>query len=143
MQREMAQLLADLLAGVPAARLSTSPAPGKWSILEIVAHLAEDELVTSWRYRQMIENPGAALPGFDQDLWAKVGRYSAWTLDEALSMFRLLREANLRMLDHLTEQQWECGGIHAERGPITVRVLARYMAGHDRNHPDQIRNLLA
>jgi hypothetical protein len=143
MQRETPQLVADLLTGVPAVQLSTSPAPGKWSVLEIIAHLAEDELVTSWRYRQMIENPGVALPGFDQDLWAKVGHYSAWTLDEALTMFRLLREANLRMLDNLTPEQWECGGIHGERGPITVRVLARYMAGHDRNHLDQIRNILA
>ena len=143
MQREMPQVLADLLANVSPELLSKSPAPGKWSIIEIVAHLAEDELVTSWRYRQMIENPGVALPGFDQDLWAKVGRYSAWTLGESLSMFRLLREANLRMLENLTAEQWDSGGIHGERGPMTVRSLALHMAGHDRNHLEQIRRILS
>jgi len=143
MQREMPQLLADAIANVPPDRLRLSPAPGKWSVLQILAHLAEDELVTTWRYRQMIENPGVLLPGFDQDLWANVGRYSAWTLEEALSMFRLLREANLRMLAHLTEDQWQSVGIHGERGPMNVRSLDRHMAGHDRNHLDQIRRILS
>jgi hypothetical protein len=57
-------------------------------------------------------------------------------------MFRLLREANLRMLVRLTADEWECYGIHAERGRLTVRDLARHMAGHDRNHLEQIRRAL-
>jgi uncharacterized damage-inducible protein DinB len=142
MQREMPQLLADLVADVPPERLSESPSPGKWSVLEILAHLAEDELTSSWRYRQMIENPGVALAGFDQDLGAKIGHYREWTAAEALSMFRLLREANLRMFANLTPEQWECHGVHAERGAMTVRELARHMAGHDRNHLEQIQRIM-
>ena len=69
MQGETPRLLAELVEGVPPARLSARPAHAKWSVCEILAHLAEDELTTSWRYRQMIESPGIALPGFDQDLW--------------------------------------------------------------------------
>jgi hypothetical protein len=143
MQREMPGLLADLLRDVPAQRLCRRPAPGKWSIVEIVSHLAEDELTSSWRYRQMIENPGVALAGFDQDLWAQLGDYPAWPVTDAFQMYRLLREANLRMLLQLRPEQWECFGIHAERGRITVRDLARHMAAHDRNHLDQVRALLA
>jgi uncharacterized damage-inducible protein DinB len=142
MQREMPQLLADLIANVSPERLRVAPAPGKWSVLQILAHLAEDELTSTWRYRQMIENPGVTLAGFDQDLWAKLGDYSAWTAEDALTMFRLLREANLRMLEKLTPDQWDSPGTHAERGPMSVRVLARHMAGHDRNHLDQIRKIL-
>ena len=73
MQREMPNLLADLVAGVPLDKVSARPAPGKWSIGEIVAHLSETEWAASWRYRQMIEHPGAALPGYDQDLWERLG----------------------------------------------------------------------
>ena len=142
MQSEMPAILAELIRGVPPAKLGKSPAPGKWSVGEIIAHLAEDELTSSWRYRQMLEHDGVALAGFDQDLWAKLGNYSAWKPQESLEMFRLLREANLRMLRALSPQQWECFGVHAERGRITVRDLARHMAGHDRNHLDQIRNIL-
>lgn len=141
MQAEMPQLLAELVRSVARERLTTRPAPGKWSVCEILAHLAEDELTTSWRYRQMIENPGVVLAGFDQDLWTQLGDYNAWMPEDSLQMFRLLREANVRMLQRLTAEQWDRHGVHAERGPITVRSLARHMAGHDRNHFDQIRRI--
>ena len=97
--------------------------------------MAEDELVSSRRYRQMIENSGLTLPGFDQGQWARLA--SA----QALDMFRLLREANVRMFARLTAAEWQCHGIHAERGRMTVADLARQMAGHDINHIDQIRRL--
>jgi hypothetical protein len=142
MQREAPQTLARLIAGVAQSELIRRPGPGKWSVTEIVAHLAEDELASSWRYRQMLqyENPG--LPGFDQDLWAKLGEYAGWNLEEALAMFRLLREANLRLFARLTERQWERGGVHAERGKRTVRDLCRHMAAHDINHIEQVRRIL-
>jgi len=123
-------------------RLRRRPEPQKWSIVEIVAHLAEDELVTSWRYRQMLETPGCALAGFDQDLWERLGRYGTWSMDEALLMFRLLRKANLRLLQDLSPEQWQAFGVHAERGRITVRDLVFHMAGHDLNHIEQIRRIL-
>jgi DinB superfamily len=142
MQRETPRLLAGLIEGVPLEKLCARPAPSKWSVSEILAHLAEDELTTSWRYRQMIESPGIALPGFDQDLWARLGDYGAWGPEDALQMFRLLREANLRMLGRLRSEEWESHGVHAERGPMTVRTLCLHMAGHDRNHIEQIRRIL-
>ena len=142
-QAATADEIAQYIAAAPAAELHRRPQPGKWSVVEIIAHLAEDELVTSWRYRQMLENPGCALPGFDQDRWATWGRYQEWSADEALSMFRLLRAANLRLLRALTEDEWTRWGTHAERGRISVRDLARHMAGHDRNHLQQIRIRIA
>jgi hypothetical protein len=57
----------------------------------------QDELTSTWRYRQMLEYDSAELAGFDQDLWARLGDYESWKSQEALEMFRLLREANLRM----------------------------------------------
>jgi hypothetical protein len=142
MQAETAGVLADLIAGIPDAVLRQRPRPDKWSVGEILAHLAEDELATGWRYRQMIEHGGCPLASFDQDLWARLGDYGAWDPAAALDLFRLLREANLRLLRRLTPEQWRCQGIHAERGPLSIADLARHMAGHDRNHLDQIRERL-
>jgi hypothetical protein len=141
-QRESPRILAALIDGAPDAVLRRRPAPGKWAVGAIIAHMAEDELVSSWRYRQMLERSGATLAGFDQDEWARLGAYESWAPTEALEMFRLLREANLRMFAGLTEEQWQRWGIHEERGRITVRDLARHMAGHDANHIGQIRKLL-
>jgi uncharacterized damage-inducible protein DinB len=143
MQHDAPGTIAELIAGIPEAALRQRPLPNKWSVVEIIAHMAEDELTSSWRYRQMIENSGCALAGFNQDEWARLGDYASWKPAEALQMFRLLREANLRMLRRLTADEWERFGTHEERGRITVRELARHMAGHDMNHMDQIRAILA
>ena len=142
LQASTPQEIADLIANVSEPALHKRPQPGKWSVVEIIAHLAEDELVTSWRYRQMLENPGCALAGFDQDKWAAWGRYQEWEAEDALTMFRLLRDANLRLLRGLTPEEWTRSGVHAERGRITIADLARHMAGHDRNHLEQIRRLV-
>ncbi|HKW68522.1 MAG TPA: DinB family protein [Terriglobales bacterium] len=142
MQREAPDTIAGLIAGIAPARLKQPPAPGKWSVLQIIAHLAEDELASSWRYRQMLEHDGAELSAFDQDLWARVGDYSSWQHEEALTMFRLLRQANLRMFARLSPQQWQRCGTHTERGKVTIRELCRHMAAHDVNHIEQIKRIL-
>ena len=90
----------------------------------------------------MIEHDGVVLYGFDQELWAQLGNYATWNARDALELFRLLREANLRMLHALLSEQWERSGGHVERGTLTVRELARHMAAHDINHTKQIEQLL-
>lgn len=142
MQARTPTILAELTKGVSDEALRRRPLPDKWSVGEILAHLAEDELVSSWRYRQMIENNGCTLASFDQDEWARVGNYASWKPADALHLFRLLREGNLRMLRELTADEWARHGVHAERGKITMTDLARHMAGHDMNHVDQIRAIL-
>jgi uncharacterized damage-inducible protein DinB len=142
MQTDAPEILTELIYSVSTETLHAQPAPGKWSVAEILAHLADDELVTSWRYRQMLENPGCALTGFDQDKWARLGDYANEDPASALQLFRLLREANLRLLRRLTPEELQSHGIHAERGKITVQDLARHMAGHDMNHINQIRKIL-
>lgn len=142
LQKETPTILRQLIAGASTDQVMKRPAPGKWSVGEILAHLAEDEIATAWRYRQMIEHNGIELPGFDQDLWSRVGDYASRSPQESLELFRLLRQANLQFLGQLSPEQWECYGIHAERGRITVRDLAAHMAGHDANHVEQIRNIL-
>lgn len=142
MQREVPTTLAGLIQNIPVEKLNRPPSPGKWSVTQILMHLAEDELTSTWRYRQMLQYDAPELPGFDQDLWAHLSDYSSWDPQDALAMFRLLREANLKMFAQLSPQQWERHGIHLERGKLTVRDLCRHMAAHDINHIEQIRKIL-
>ena len=142
LQEQTAADLAELLAGASDQQLRARPSRDKWSIAEILAHLADDEISSAWRYRQMVEHNGIELAGFDQELWARMGDYSSRMPQESLELFRLLRKANLQFLRKLTPEQWECFGVHAERGRITVRSLAAHMAGHDANHVEQIRRIL-
>jgi uncharacterized damage-inducible protein DinB len=141
-QRETPGALARLIGNAPEAALRQPPAPGKWSVVAVLAHLAEDELSSSWRYRQMLEQPGVALASFDQEEWARRGAYGSWDPHEAIEMFRLLREANVRLLAGLTAEEWQRWGRHAERGRMTVAELAGHMPEHDARHIEQIRGIL-
>ena len=141
-QRETAAKLAKLVEGASGDQLARRPAPDKWSVSEILVHLAEAEVSCFWRYRQMIEHNGSTIIPFDQDLWYKLGEYGSRDPQESLQLFRLMRDANLRMFDQLAPEHWQRGGVHTERGPMTLADLARQMAGHDINHVAQVQKLL-
>jgi hypothetical protein len=141
-QTETIRSLAQLVEAAPENKLRQRPAPDKWSVTELLAHLADAEISASWRYRQMIEHNGGPLSPYDQELWNKLGDNASRQPAESLQLFRLLREANLRMFAQLTPEQWQCHGMHAERGEMSVRDLALQIAGHDLNHVEQIRKIL-
>jgi hypothetical protein len=135
---EAPRKLAVLVDGVTSEQLARRPAPGKWSIQEIVAHLADDELVGGYRLRMILSSPGTAIQAFDQDIWARTGRYEQIDVRSSLELYRVLRQANLELLRSLDSAEWEMFGVHAERGVETVRDIAMYFAGHDINHFRQI-----
>jgi DinB superfamily len=141
-QRETPEALAQLVAGVPSERLGTRPAPDKWSVAELLVHFAEAEIAASWRYRQMIEHSGCPLQGYDQELWHNLGDYAGRDPQQSLQLFTLLRKNNVDMFERLKPEQWECYGMHAERGQMSVRDLLQQLAGHDLNHLIQIRGIL-
>ncbi len=142
-QAASAKKLDRLLKGVPAARLRKRPAPDKWSVAEIMAHLADSEIVTSFRLRQILGTPGSPIPAYDQDAWAKACRYEKRDARKSLEIFGALREANLALLKSLSAEQWKHHGMHSERGPETVERLVTLIAGHDLNHTQQIERIVA
>ncbi len=133
--------LASLVQGMSTSDLEWRPGSGKWCTREIVAHLADDEVVGAYRIRLILSAPGTAIQAFDQDVWARTGRYAARDLGESLELFRVLRYANLALLRSLSPAEWETCGVHAERGMESLRDVARYYAGHDINHFGQIESI--
>jgi hypothetical protein len=141
-QAATARKLERLIKGVPRSRLRKRPAPGKWSVVEILAHLADTEIVVGWRMRHILGAPGTPLQAFDQDAWAASGHYDTRDPRKSVEQFRILREANLALLKTLAPEQWKRHGLHAERGPETIEHIVRMMAGHDLNHTKQIERIL-
>ena len=140
--RQTSRELASLVKGHDADSLRRNPEAGKWSVAQIVTHLAESEVVATWRYRQILERSGGNITPYDQDVWERLGDYAHADPMASVELFRLLRERNVQLLDRLTSEQWEMYGIHAERGEESVRKLVRMMAGHDVNHLQQVRRIL-
>jgi hypothetical protein len=138
-----ANKLARLIQGMPASKLRKRPAPDKWSVAEILAHLADSEIVRSWRIRQILGAPGTPVQAFDQDTWVAAGHYEKRDPRKSVELFRVLREANLELLKALTKEQWKHHGVHAERGEVTIEHLVRMNAGHDINHTRQIERILS
>jgi len=141
-QASTAKTLASLLKRGTPAKLRKRPAPDKWSVAEIVAHLADVEIVTGWRLRSILGAPGTPIQAFDQDAWAAAGQYSKREARKSLEQFRILREANLAFLKSLTPEQRKFFGMHAERGQESIERLTSLMAGHDINHLEQIQSIL-
>jgi len=135
--------LARFIKGVPTAKLRKRPAPDKWSVAEILAHLADVEIVVGWRMRSILGNPGMPVAAFDQDAWVTAGHYEKRDPKKSIEIQRTLREANLALLKSLSPDQWKHFGQHAERGQESIEHIVRMIAGHDINHISQIERILA
>ena len=141
-QRATAGKLKKLIHGLTAKQMKWRPAPAKWSIAEIVAHLADTEIAASWRMRSVIGENGVTTQPFDQDAWASVFQYQKWDARRSLEVFRVLRENNLALLKEIPREAWDNYGMHLERGKETVAHMARMFAGHDTNHVLQIEGIV-
>lgn len=114
----------------------------KWSAAEILAHLAESEIVYGYRIRKALNANGTAIEATDQDVWVKNAGYLKKNPQLALTLFHTVRKANIAFLKSLTPQQLENFGIHSERGKESIAQMARMIAGHDINHLQQMEKLL-
>jgi len=142
-QAGTAKKIEKLLQRIPSAKLRKRPAPDKWSITEIVTHLADTEMVCGYRMRIILATPGTPIPAFNQDVWVTAGHYDKRDARKSLEQFRAVREANLALLKTLTREQWKYHGIHAERGEESIEHIVRMFAGHDINHTKQIEAIVA
>jgi len=141
-QKGTAGRLKKALSGLTPAQLKWRPQPTKWSIAEIVAHLADAEIVASWRMRSVVGENGVSIQPFDQDAWAAAFNYRARDAKRSLEVFRTLRENNLAMLKEIPKDTWDNYGMHLERGKETIAHLARMFAGHDTNHLLQVEGIV-
>jgi hypothetical protein len=135
--------IARLMKNASAARLRKRPAPEKWSVAEIVAHLADSEIVIGYRVRLILGAPGVSIQAFNQDDWAEAGHYAKRNPHASLEQLRAARQANLSLYKTLTPEQWKLWGMHSERGQESVEHVIRMVAGHDLNHLHQIENILS
>jgi hypothetical protein len=136
-------ILTRLVASLDDAKLARRPAPTKWSIQEILAHLADVELVMGYRIRRILASDGVSIEAYDQNRWAEIGRYDRVPTAESLDRIRVQRGGSMRLLRSLRSEQMQQHGIHSERGKETIVHTTRMWAGHDLNHLRQIEAILA
>jgi hypothetical protein len=136
--RRGSEVLAEAVQGVSEAESGFSPAPGKWTIREIVGHLADTEIVAGMRLRQIIAEDKPTLVVFDQDAWAKELGYAKRDVRDSLATFRTLRAINALMLQNLPPAAFDREGHHPERGVLTARDWVVRFSDHVDSHAKQI-----
>jgi hypothetical protein len=111
-------------------------------VAQIVAHLADSEIVFAYRVRMILSSPGTAIQAYDQDAWSRTQHAETGDAQRSLALFTAIRESMLPLLRGLSDEELDRYGVHAERGKETLRHLRMLYAGHDRNHLAQIDRLL-
>ena len=129
---------ARAIANLSDASLRQPEKPGKWSIAQVLQHLADSEVVFAWRMRLILAQDRPTLTGYDQDLWAQRLGYGDADPTTALQIFRTLRQENLRLLRRASPADLKRVGIHSERGEESLEHLRKLYAGHDLLHLKQI-----
>jgi hypothetical protein len=137
--RRGAELVAVSITGAAGSELDYAPAPDKWSIRQIVAHLADSEMVAGMRLRRIIAEDHPRLEAYDQNAWASNLDYARRKTSQALETFRRTRGENYELLKDLPAAAYDREGLHSERGPMSLKQLLQLMAEHAENHAAQLR----
>lgn len=133
------ELVASAMTGAAGAELDYTPAPGKWSLRQILCHLADSEMEAGVRFRRIIAEDNPTLIGYNQDDWAAKLDYHRRKTTQALETFRHLRAVNYELLQGLPEEVFARQGTHTQRGPVTLLEMLRIYTRHPEKHAEQIR----
>ncbi|HUE96207.1 MAG TPA: DinB family protein [Longimicrobiaceae bacterium] len=136
-----ADALGEATADLTDAQLGRPEAPGKWSVRQVIRHLADSEIVWAYRLRMVLAQDRPTLTGYDQDAWAARLRYGESDVAESLSEFATLRRGNLRVLRSASTAELQRVGLHAERGEESLEHMLRLYAGHDLLHLRQVERI--
>jgi uncharacterized damage-inducible protein DinB len=139
--RSTPDALDRFVASTPDDMLRRPEMPGKWSMQQVLAHLADSDLVWAWRLRLIVAQDRPPLTGYDQDAWADRLGYAVADPRKSVARFRVLREDNLWIIDRCSAQDLERVGVHVERGDESLAHHLRLYAGHDLLHIRQLERI--
>lgn len=120
----------------------TRPAEKEWSVLELLGHVADAEIVISNRYRWALSQDGTTVGGYDQDRWVEHLRHNDKEPEDLLETFSVVRDANLKLWRRSAQDERDRHVMHSERGRESYDLMFRMIAGHDRFHLNQMRETL-
>jgi hypothetical protein len=135
------EILDRAIAGISEEESKFVPAPGKWTIRQIVRHVTDTEIVVGMRLRQMIAEDRPLMALFDQDLWANHLQYNNCDVFDSARKFRILREDTSDVLEPLPAEAFQRVGLHPERGAGTLGEWVSRFGTHVEKHASQIQHI--
>ncbi len=134
-----AELVDAAVAGLSEGEADYLPGNGKWTVRQVVSHLADSEMVGADRFRRVLAEDNPTLMAYDEKAWAEKLDWGRRSIPQSLELFRKVRQLNYELLKDLPEAAFERQGRHSERGPLRVAQLLEIYAQHAEGHARQIR----
>ncbi len=134
------EIVAAVMTGAAGPEVDWAP-EGKWTIRQIVAHLADSEIMASERFRRTIAEEKPALLSYDQNAWTANLDYARRKPSESLELFRRLRADNHALLNGVPPAAIQRTATHSKLGVVTLAQLVEIFAAHPETHARQIRDL--
>jgi len=128
----------DLLRAFGEERGDYRYAPGKWSVKEVVGHVADTERVFAYRALRFARGDETPLPGFEQNQYVAAGGFSRRTLADLAEEYADVRKTTVKLLAGMDAPALRRGGV-ASGHRMTVRAAAWIIAGHEQHHAQLLR----
>ncbi len=125
--------LVAVIQGVPEDEASKPPAPGKWSVKEVLGHLCDTERVMSYRLMRFARGDQKELQGFEQDDYVAAGDFNSRVRHDLMVEFKNIRGATIALVGSISPEDEGRTG-KANNNPVSVRALAYIIAGHAQHH---------
>lgn len=135
--------LAALVAAIPESKLDVPTADERFSVREVVAHLADWEPILRGRIQSAVETPGSTVEAYDEGEIAKAKGYSGWAIEPSMALYAAERAKTIEFVRTITAPEWENAVLHPERGRMTAYDLANMLLGHEIYHLEQVSRMLA
>lgn len=138
------QRIKQIMEGLSEKELKTHTREGKWSIFQIIIHLADAEIMGAARVRQTFTQSGREFAFYNQNVWADTMDYENMDMAafyNAIKLFEMLRLTTSLIFHQATPEDWQKTGIHAELGELTLRQLLELYADHSERHVSQIMEI--
>ena len=131
----------ETIRGLSDGQLDTPYSEGKWTVRQVVHHLADSHMNAFVRMKLMVTEHMPTLKPYNQDEWAKLHDSSKLPVQSSLSILKGLHDRWCALLDHLPEEMWARKANHPEHGEVSMESMLNTYAGHGRHHVEQIRSL--
>ncbi|AXK19392.1 MULTISPECIES: DinB family protein [Bacillus] len=113
-------------------------APNKWSIKEVIGHIADTERIMAYRLLSIARGETAELPGYNDDMYVLRAAFDKQSMQDLLTNLTVVRQSTVHLLKSLDKDAWLQRGI-ANNSEVTVRALANIIAGHELHHRQIIK----
>lgn len=125
---------AEMIAGLSREQLLATPIPGKWSLQQLIIHVADSDQVLADRMKRVIAEEKPTLLAFDENRWMSQLRYEDQSVEDAVKLLELTRRQMARVLRKLPDAVFQRQGVHSQAGPMTLAQIVEKATAHLEHH---------